>query len=152
MSPTLEPGQKPSPFPRPAPVVESRLTRIRKPNALAMSTVAWLVMAFLTLWAGMDALGGDPDQRNAQDLSNQLGQGTVATATQVQPQDILALVVGVCVLAVLAALVLGKGWARHVLSLLGVAAVVVVAVGGHWEAALVFLAFVAAAVTLLAAP
>jgi subtilisin family serine protease len=147
MSPTLKPGWKPSPRPRPA---AETTARTGFPRALAASAVVWLALAFLTLWAGMNALGNDPDQRNTQDLDNQLGEGTVAASTHVHPQDVLALVVGVCVLTALGFLLLGRKWAQYALYASSVAAVVVLALGGHWEAAVVFLAFVIGAITLFA--
>jgi hypothetical protein len=120
------------------------------PPALVVSTAAWGVAAFLTVWAGSDALGSDPGQRYAQDVRDQLGDGTVATATQVHPQDVLALVVGACLFTVLIFALLKRRWARPALSVVAVAAVIVLAFGGHWEAAIVFFAFVVGAVTLLA--
>ncbi len=98
----------------------------------------------------MDALGGDPDQHTAQKLRDQLGEGTVRTTTQVQPQDLLALGVGIAVLAAIVALLLRRRWAQHVLQVLAAVAVIVLATGGHQEAALVFFAFVIGAIILLA--
>ena len=163
MSPTADREWKPSPFPRRTvhedaaepegwPTLPARL-RARPggiPRALVASAAAWGVAAFVTVWAGFDALGSDPDQRYAQDIRDQLGDRTVTTATQVHPQDVLALIVGVCLFVVLVFALLRRRWARPALSALAVVAVVVLALGGHWEAAIVFFAFVVGAVTLLA--
>ncbi|WP_250285464.1 hypothetical protein [Frankia sp. CiP1_Cm_nod2] len=119
------------------------------PALLGVAVVCWLIVGFTTLWAGMDALAGDPDQRTAQDLSDRLGEGTVRTTEQVQPQDLLALGVGTAILAALAALLLRRWWAQHVLQVLAVVAVIVLAAGAHWEAVLVFFAFVIGAIMLL---
>ncbi|WP_131770229.1 hypothetical protein [Candidatus Protofrankia californiensis] len=120
------------------------------PAALGVSVVCWSAVGFLALWAGMDALGNDPDQQTAQELRDRLGEGTVRTTATVQPQDLLALGVGIAVLAAVVALLLRRRWAQHVLPLLAVLSVIVLAAGGHWEAALVFLAFVIGAAVLLA--
>jgi hypothetical protein len=117
---------------------------------LVVSATAWGAAAFLTVWAGFGALGSDPDQQYAQDIRDQLGDGTVAMAAQVHPQDLLALIIGCCLFAAIACTLLRQRWARPALSVLAVAAVIVLALGGHWEAAIVFFAFVAGAVTLLA--
>jgi hypothetical protein len=168
--PPTDRAWKPSPFPRTTtePIAEPedpepRRPRIRPalaarlrsrpggvPRALVASAAAWGVAAFLTVWAGFDALGSDPDQRYAQDIRDQVGDSTVTTATQVHPQDVLALVVGACLFAALVFALLRRRWARPALSVLAVAAVVVLALGGHWEAAIVFFAFAVGAVTLLA--
>ncbi|WP_131785746.1 hypothetical protein [Protofrankia symbiont of Coriaria ruscifolia] len=120
------------------------------PAALGVSVVCWSVVGFLALWAGMDALGNDPDQQTAQELRDQLGEGTVRTTATVQSQDLLALGVGIAVLAAVVALLLRRRWAQHVLPVLAVLSVIVLASGGHWGAALVFLAFVIGAAVLLA--
>lgn len=176
MSPTTSQEWKPSPRPRtasardtdPEPEASAPASAPEKPKplrtlvaklrprpghvppALIVSTVAWSVTAFLTVWAGFDALGADPSRRNAQDVRDQLGNGTVSASTQIAPQDVLALVVGGCLFAVLMCALAKQRWARPALSVSAVAAVVVLALGGHWEAAIVFFAFIVGAVTLLA--
>ncbi len=119
------------------------------PALLGVAVVCWLVVGFTTLWAGMDALASDPDQRAARDLRDQLGEGTVRTTEQIRPQDLLALGVGIAVLAALVALLLRIRWAQQVLQVLAVVAVVVLATGAHWEAVLVFFAFAIGAIMLL---
>ena len=155
------PGWKPSPFPRreaePEPRWRARAQalacRFRPgsvPPALVVSAIAWSAVAFLTIWAGFDAFGSDPDQRAAREVSAQFDNGSVVGSTQARPQDLLALLVGGCLVVAIVVSLTRKRWSLPVLSLLAVAAVIVLALGDHWEAAIVFFAFVVGAVTLLA--
>jgi hypothetical protein len=106
-------------------------------------------VGFLALWNGIDVFAPNPDGAAMRQLSDQLGTAAGSATSAIEPQDVLALGVGAAVLAVVVALLFGVRWAQHALSGLGVLAVIVVALGGHWEAALIFLAFVAGAAMLL---
>ncbi|WP_116200527.1 hypothetical protein [Amycolatopsis circi] len=163
MPQTIGGGWKPSPFPRreaePEPerrwragakALASRFRPRSVPPALVVSAIAWSAVAFLTIWAGSDAFGGDPDQRAAQEVSDQFDSGSVVGSAPAHPQDFLALLVGGCLVVAIVLALVKKRWALPVLSVLAVAAVIVLALGGHGEAAIVFFAFVVGAVTLLA--
>jgi len=64
----------------------------------------------------------------------------VATDTSAHPT--LLLLVGLAVLLMALLLLIGQGWARHVLAVLGVIAVILFALGGRWEAVVAFAALV----------
>jgi hypothetical protein len=122
----------------------------RFPWQLGLSVVAWVVLGALLIVSalGTSSTTGGADQASVDKIQGSLGDSAVATDTSSHPT--LLLLLGLAVLLMALLLLIGQGWARYALAVLGVLAVILFAVGGRWEAVVAFAALVVGVVPLLA--
>ncbi|HEX4362207.1 MAG TPA: hypothetical protein VH141_32040 [Pseudonocardia sp.] len=122
----------------------------RFPWQLGLSVVAWVVLGALLIVSalGTSSTTGGADQASIDKIQGSLGDSAVATDTSGHPT--LLLLLGLAVLLMALLLLIGQGWARYVLGVFGVLAVILFAVGGRWEAVVAFAALVIGTVPLLA--
>jgi hypothetical protein len=122
----------------------------RFPWQLGLSVLAWVVLGALLVVSALSTSSttSGADQGSIDKIQGTLGTSAVATDNSSHPT--LLLVVGLMVLLMALLLLIGQGWARHVLGVLGVIAVILFALGGRWEAVIAFAALVVGAVALLA--
>lgn len=114
----------------------------RYPWQLMVAVASWVVLAITLLVSRIGAPEStDANNPASSSLRDTLGPETVV-ATNAQDHWFLPLLpwLGVVVLVVAGALLLGQGWARLVLAAFGVLAVVALAMGAQWH---VFLAAIA---------
>jgi hypothetical protein len=122
-------------------------------SGLAVSTLGWLALALLDLWAGVDVLIGAGDS-DTSPIVDSLGTDQVVSSTHIQQPDLLALVVGLLVVvSTLGLWIVRRETARRrigwLLVVLAVASVLVLASGGHAYALLVPICLLVGAGSLL---
>ncbi|HEX4248000.1 MAG TPA: hypothetical protein VH008_09035 [Pseudonocardia sp.] len=122
----------------------------RFPWQLGLSIVAWVVLGALLVVSalGSNSTTSGADQASISKIQGSLGDSSVATDSSGHPTILLLLGLAVLLMALL--LLIGQGWARYVLAVLGVVAVILFAVGGRWETVVAFAALVIGTVPLLA--
>ena len=122
----------------------------RFPWQLGLSVLAWVVLGALLVVSalGTGSTTSGADQGSIDKIQGTLGTSAVATHDSSHPT--LLLLVGLAVVLMALLLLIGQGWTRHVLAVLGVIAVILFALGGRWEAVVAFAALVVGAVALLA--
>jgi hypothetical protein len=120
------------------------------PWQLGLAVAAWVVLGALLIVSalGSSSTSGGADQASVDKIQGTLGDSAVATNTTAHPT--LLLLLGLVVLLMALLLLIGQGWARMVLAVLGVIAVILFAVGGRWEAFVAFAVLVVGTVPLLA--
>jgi 1,4-dihydroxy-2-naphthoate octaprenyltransferase len=120
------------------------------PWQLGLAVVAWVVLGALLIVSalGSSSTSGGADQASVDKIQGTLGDSAVATNTTAHPT--LMLLLGLVVLLMALLLLIGQGWARLALGVLGVLAVILFAVGGRWEAIIAFAALIVGTVPLLA--
>ncbi|MDT5233957.1 MAG: hypothetical protein QOI39_4457 [Mycobacterium sp.] len=106
----------------------------RIPGTVAVSGLAWTLLAIVDLWAGVDAIGDNAAKSGASQFGPVAGSG----AGGVRPEDVACLVGGLLVLTAVGALFGGRAWVTYLLSGLGCCSVIGLAVGGHLSAGLAF--------------
>ena len=125
------------------------------PWQLGVSVVAWLLLGGLLVASalGITSTSGQADQGSVDQIQGALGQSAVATGPSNGQHPTLYLLAGGLVLLMSLMLLIGQGWARHVLSVAGVVAVIFFAVGGRFvEAIAAFVLLAIGAVLLLNRP
>lgn len=120
------------------------------PWQLGVAVAAWAALGALLV---ISALTGSttsegPDQASVEAIRNNLGDTSVAAGSSSHPT--LLLLCGLLVVLMAVLLLLGQGWARYVLGVLGIAAMVLLALDGRWEAIIAFGALVLGTIPLLA--
>ncbi|MDT7599621.1 MAG: hypothetical protein QOK26_1698 [Pseudonocardiales bacterium] len=120
------------------------------PWQLGLAVVAWVILGALLIVSalGSSSTSGGADQASVDKIQGTLGDSAVATNTTAHPT--LMLLLGLVVLLMALLLLIGQGWARLALGVLGVLAVILFAVGGRWEAIIAFAALIVGTVPLLA--
>jgi hypothetical protein len=125
------------------------------PWQVGVSVVTWLLLGGLLVASalGIASTTGGADQGSVDQIQGALGQSAVATSPGNGQHPTLYLLLGGAVLLMALMLLIGQGWARHVLGVLGVVAVIFFAVGGgSWQAIVSFVLLAAGAVLLLNSP
>lgn len=122
----------------------------RFPWQLGVAVAAWVVLGVLLVMSGLNPgpSANEADQASVDQIRNALGDTAVAAHSAGHPT--LLLLAGFAILLLSLLLLIGQGWARHVLALAGVAAVILFALGGRWETLVAFAALVIGTVPLLA--
>lgn len=123
----------------------------RFPWQLGFSVLAWLILGAVLVVSALTASTStsEADQASIDQVQGTLGSSAVATGNA-SAHPTLWLLLGLVVLLGALLLLIGQGWARHVLAVLGVVAVIVFAINGRWEALVAFAALVLGTVPLLA--
>ena len=121
------------------------------PWQLGFSVLAWVILGAVLIVAALSATDSTSgaDQASIDTIRNALGESSVAVA-KANAAPTLWLILGAVVLLLSLLLLLGQGWTRHVLAVLGVVSVIAFALHGRWEAVVAFAALVLGAVPLLA--
>lgn len=124
------------------------------PWQVGVSVVAWLLLGALLIASalGVTTSSSEADQGSVDQIQGALGQSAVSTAPANGQHPTLYLLLGGAVLLMSLMLLIGQGWARHVLSVLGLVAVIFFAIGGRWEAIAAFVLLAVGAVLLLNRP
>jgi hypothetical protein len=124
------------------------------PWQLGVSVVAWLLLGGLLVASalGVSSTTSQADQGSIDQVQGALGQSAVATSPGNGQHPTLYLLLGLVVLLMALMLLVGQSWARHVLAVLGVVAVIFYALGGRPEAIAAFVLLVVGAVALLNRP
>jgi hypothetical protein len=117
-------------------------TKARTRTTLAVSTVGWLSIALLDLWAGVDVLTTSERGADPSPVVDHLGQDTVVDTTHLAQPDLIALIGGLLILVATLGLWLvrtetARRRTRWLLVTLALASVLVLAIGGHGYALLV---------------
>ncbi|HEY2205392.1 MAG TPA: hypothetical protein VGH99_13055 [Pseudonocardia sp.] len=121
------------------------------PWQVGLSVVAWLVLGVLLVVAGVGSnagSGGGADESSVDQIQGSLGDSAVAGGQQEGHPTVL-LLLGLAILLLSLMLLVGQGWARYVLAVLAIAAMVTFALGGSWQAIPVFALMVVGSVALL---
>ena len=110
--------------------------------ARTVALLGWAAVGLLDLWAGVDVFTSSGRASDTTQIVDQLGNDSVVDTKYVSQPDLIALIVGVLVVGAVGArwfLQGGVWWPRlrRLLVALGLASVVVLAVGGHLYAMLV---------------
>jgi hypothetical protein len=123
------------------------------PWQLGLAVAAWLALGVLLIVASFSSSSsggsGGADQGSVDQIQSQLGSSAVSTGGN-SGHPALWLLLGLVTLVLALLLLIGQGWARYALAVLGVIAVVLFALSGRWEAIASFLALVVGSVPLLA--
>jgi hypothetical protein len=119
------------------------------PWQLGLGAAAWVVLGGLLVVGALTtpSTSDGPDQASVDKIRDNLGDSAVATRTSAHPT--LLLLVGAVVLLIAVLLLLGQGWARYVLPVLGIASLIVLSIDGRGEAVPVLAAVVVGTVPLL---
>jgi hypothetical protein len=122
------------------------------PWQLGLSVFAWLVLGGLLVAAslGVSTTTGGADESQIQQIQGNLGDSSVATHGSPGPSAVWFLLIGLVTLLLALMLLIGQGWARTVLMVLGVAGVILLALGAHvFEAIAAFVLLAAGSILLL---
>lgn len=132
-------------------VIGDRTEDLRRgtyPWQLAAAGLCWLIMAITLLFSRVGAVEAPSDQ-TAQQIANDT-QGVVLAPTDQSYWFLTWLPwLGVAVLLVAAALLLKQAWARIVLALLGLLAVIALALAVQWGVFVVLITWIAGSVFAL---
>ena len=122
----------------------------RFPWQLGLAVAAWVVLGALLIVSALNSNSttSGADQASIDKIQGALGDSAVATHSTAHPT--LMLLLGLVVLLGALLLLIGQGWARYLLAVLGVVAVILFAAGGRWEAIVAFAALLVGTVPLLA--
>ncbi len=123
----------------------------RFPWQVMLATAAWVVLGVLSVVTAVGAGGGSSggaDQASVAQISGSLGSSAVG-GSQNAGHPVLTLILGLAVLLFALLLMLGQGWARWVLLVLGIVAVIMFAMGGRWETLVAMAVLVVGTVPLL---
>ena len=120
------------------------------PWQLGVAVVVWAALGALLVTSALtgSTTSEGPDQASVDAIRNNLGDTAVSTGSSSHPT--LLLLCGLMVLLMGVLLLLGQGWTRYVLGVLGILAMVLFAMDGRWEAIIAFGALVLGTVPLLA--
>ncbi|MBO0873542.1 MAG: hypothetical protein J2P19_09115 [Pseudonocardia sp.] len=120
------------------------------PWQLGVAVVVWAALgALLVISALTGSMSSEgPDQASIDAIRNNLGDTAVATSASSHPT--LLLLCGLMMLLMAVLLLLGQGWARYVLGVLGILAMVLLALDSRWEAIIAFAVLVLGTISLLA--
>lgn len=120
------------------------------PWQLGVAVAAWAALGALLVLSALtvSTTSEGPDQASVDAIRNNLGDTAVATNSSGHPT--LLLLCGLMVLLMAVLLLLGQGWSRYVLGVLGIVAMVLLGLDGRWEAIIAFGALVLGTASLLA--
>jgi hypothetical protein len=123
----------------------------RFPWQLGFAVLAWVILGAVLVVSALTVptSTSEADQASINQVQGTLGSSAVATDNTAAHRT-LWLLLGLAVLLAALLLLIGQGWARHALAVLGVVAVIVFAINGRWEAIVAFAALVLGTVPLLA--
>jgi hypothetical protein len=119
------------------------------PWQLGLGAGAWVVLGGLLVVGALTtpATSDGADQASVDKIRDNLGDSAVAARASAHPT--LLLLIGAVVLLMAVLLLLGQGWARYVLPVLGIVSLILLGVDGRGEAVHVFAALVVGTVPLL---
>jgi hypothetical protein len=122
----------------------------RFPWQIAASVVAWVVLGALLVVSALNRSNenGGADQSSVNQIQSQLGASSVGYQNQGGHPTVM-LVLGLLTLLMALLLLIGQGWSRFVLALLAVAAMILWALDGRWEAIVAFAVLVIGSSLLL---
>lgn len=126
----------------------------RFPWPLGLSLVGWFGMGVLLFAVGLGLTGrggaSEADSSSVGQVRESLGSGYATAAGGGGGSAVLMVIAGMVVTLLAVLLLVRQGWARHALSVAGVAAVILLAVAGRWETVIAMVALVVGALPLLA--
>lgn len=130
--------------------VEEHRGSSRFPWQVGLAVAAWVALGAALVAAALSGGGGTegPDQASVDAVRQNLGDSAIATSRSSHPT--LLLLAGLAVLLLAILLLLGQGWARYVLGVIGIVMMVLLALDGRGEAVLAFGVLVVGTVPLLA--
>jgi hypothetical protein len=121
----------------------------RFPWQLGLGAAAWVALGGLLVVGALTtpSTTDGPDQASVDKIRDNLGDTAVTTRGSAHPT--LLLLVGAVVLLMAVLLLLGQGWARYVLPVLGIASLIVLGIDGRAEVVPVLAALVIGTIPLL---
>ncbi len=125
----------------------------RFPWPLGLSLVGWFGMGGLLFAVGLGLTGrggaSEADSSSVGQVRESLGSSYVSS-TGGGGSAVLMVIAGMVVTLLAVLLLVRQGWARHALSVAGVAVVILLAASGRWETVIAMVALVVGALPLLA--
>jgi hypothetical protein len=121
------------------------------PRAVFVAAAVWVLYGLLlisTSFGGGSASASDADPDSVSRIQGQLGAGSGGAGGS-SGWSVAVPLLGVGVVLLAAVLLIGRGWTRHLLVLLGVAGVVLLAVQGFWQTLPAMVLLVVGAVPLM---
>jgi hypothetical protein len=117
-------------------------THARTRTLLAVATGGWVSIALLDLWAGVDVLTASDRSADSSPIVDHLGNDSVVATTHLAQPDLIALVIGLLVIAAAVGLYWSAGEAvrsrlGRLLGALALVSVITLARGGHAYALLI---------------
>ena len=124
------------------------------PWQLALSVGAWTVLGVLLVLAGVGGSSSSDSaaQQSISQVQGQLGSDSDVSTSQDTGHQSILLLLGLVTLVLAVLLLMKRSWARYVLPLLAIAAMVVFSLEHQWQTTAALLVLVVGSVPLLAAP
>jgi uncharacterized membrane protein YhaH (DUF805 family) len=124
----------------------------KAPWQIVLAVAAWAVLGVLLVVSGVGGSSSDSAaQQSITQVQGELGDSAVSTSQDGGHQTIL-LLLGLVTLVLAALLLMKRAWARYVLALSAIAAMVVFSLDHQWQTTAAFAILVVGSVPLLAAP